>query len=31
VSQDSSRWQDAYAEQLALASLPTPTTMCAVE
>jgi phthalate 4,5-dioxygenase len=31
VSQDSSRWQDAYAEQLALASRPTPTTMCAVE
>jgi phenylpropionate dioxygenase-like ring-hydroxylating dioxygenase large terminal subunit len=31
VSQDSSRWQDAYAEQLTLASRPTPTTSRAVE
>jgi phthalate 4,5-dioxygenase len=31
VSQDSSRWQDAYAEQLTQAFRPTPTTSRALE
>jgi phthalate 4,5-dioxygenase oxygenase subunit len=31
VSDDSSGWQDAYAEQLALAWRPPPTTFLAVE
>lgn len=31
VSADRSGWKDAYAEQLAIASRPTPTTLCVIE
>jgi phthalate 4,5-dioxygenase len=31
VSDGSGRWQDAYAEQLTLASRPNPIAMCSIE